>query len=120
MPVQMKSLLAVVLLLILPLHYAWAAAASYCEHESGTAAQHFGHHSHEHQTSADGDKDSGEPPFKVHSDCGICHLSCNAVAVSIASTFVIGPELFAIADPADALPSIFLEVRERPNWPCVA
>ena len=116
----MKRLLAVFLLLTLPLHFSWAVAASYCQHESGKSAHHFGHHTHQHQAPADGSSDAGKSPLMVHADCGICHLSCTAAAVSAPPVSFIAPDLFVVADAAGALPSIFLEGPERPRWVSVA
>lgn len=117
----MKRLLALlVLLVLLPLHSSWAVAASYCQHESGKSAQHFGHHTHQHQAPADGSNDAGKPPFKLDSDCSVCHLGCTAATVSVSSASVIAPELLVFADPPDTLPSIFLEGPERPKWVPVA
>ena len=53
----MRKWLAIVLLVFLPLQFSWAAVASYCQHETGAAAKHFGHHAHQHKA-ADG-KDTG-------------------------------------------------------------
>jgi hypothetical protein len=116
----MKRLLVVFLLLSLPLHFSWAVAAPYCQHESGKSAQHFGHHTHQHQASADGNGDAGKSPLNMHGDCSICHLSCTAAAVAVLPVSFIAPELFVIADPPDALLSIFLEGPERPKWVSIA
>ncbi len=34
------------LLLLLPLQSAWSVAAQFCQHESNSTVQHFGHHQH--------------------------------------------------------------------------
>ena len=44
----MRKLLAILLISLLSLQASWAAAASYCRHEQGAAARHFGHHEHQH------------------------------------------------------------------------
>lgn len=45
----MKRLFAILLMLILPLQWSYAAVADYCQHEEVVAAQdHFGHHAHKH------------------------------------------------------------------------
>ena len=113
----MKRLLVVVfLLLALPLHFSWAVAASYCQHEGGKSAQHFGHHSHQHQGTADGNDDAGKSPMKLHADCSICHLSCPAAAASVQPVPVVAAGSLAVADPPDALPSTVLDGPERPKW----
>jgi hypothetical protein len=70
--------LTIFLLLLLPLQFSWAAAASYCGHEtSASAAQHFGHHAHAHQQGdapADdaASNDDGAPA--ADRDCDYCNL----------------------------------------------
>ena len=49
----MKKFFLILLLFVLPLQMSWAAASAYCLHEEGKAAQHPGHHSHQHKASAD-------------------------------------------------------------------
>ena len=44
----MRRFVLLFLMLILPLQWSWAAVASVCRHETGSAAQHLGHHDHEH------------------------------------------------------------------------
>ena len=44
----MRKVLAILLISLLSLQASWAAAASYCRHEQGAAARHFGHHEHQH------------------------------------------------------------------------
>jgi hypothetical protein len=116
----MKRLLVVFLLLALPLHFSWAVAASYCQHESDPTAHHFGHHTHQHQGSALGNDDAAKSPLNVHGDCSICHLSCPAAAVSVQSVSVMVAGSFVAANPTDTLPSIVPEAPERPNWLPVA
>lgn len=47
----MRRWFSILLLVLLPIQFSWAAAAAYCEHESGARADHFGHHEHDHQGS---------------------------------------------------------------------
>ena len=44
----MRKLLAILLISLLSLQASWTVAASYCGHEQGPAARHFGHHEHRH------------------------------------------------------------------------
>ena len=44
----MRRLVCVFLLIWFPFQISWAAVSSYCQHESGAGAQHFGHHFHVH------------------------------------------------------------------------
>jgi hypothetical protein len=43
---SMRRWLVLLLLVLLPLQFSWAAVASYCVHENGAAADHLGHHDH--------------------------------------------------------------------------
>ena len=55
----MRRVILSLLILLLPLQFSWAVAASYCQHEdqvesrvqpsAGGGVSHFGHHEHEHQ-----------------------------------------------------------------------
>jgi flagellar capping protein FliD len=45
----MRRFLLIFLVVMMPLQLSWAAVSSYCQHESGTASKHFGHHEHQHQ-----------------------------------------------------------------------
>lgn len=82
----MRRFLAIVLLALLPFQFSWAAAASYCEHET-QGDGHFGHHEHQHcadagavgelvaDADARGDKASGAMDL----DCGNCHGQCSVM-----------------------------------------
>ena len=48
----MRRWLATLLLVLLPFQFSWAAVGGYCQHETGAAAKHFGHHNHQHQADA--------------------------------------------------------------------
>lgn len=72
----MKRLfLILVLLCTVPLQFAWAAAGAYCAHEEGRAAQHFGHHVHEHDAGTDAKPDAAKAPA-ADPDCDYCHHPC--------------------------------------------
>ncbi len=70
----MKRFFAILLMLILPLQFSFAAASAYCADEANVAVEHYGHHAHEgKQAPPDPDttkKSAGEP------ECGACHLGC--------------------------------------------
>jgi hypothetical protein len=74
----MRRTLALLLALALLLQMSWAAAATYCEHEtSSKESMHFGHHVHVHK-SADGKKQSTSK-LTVDNDCSGCHASHAAI-----------------------------------------
>lgn len=68
----MKRLLLIFLLCVVPFQFAWAAAGAYCQHETGAAPMHFGHHAHHHQIKAE-KPDTHYTMGKLHPDCGSCH-----------------------------------------------
>lgn len=80
-----------VLLLILPVQFAWAAATGYCRHETGEAAKHFGHHEHQHRVTPEGaSKDSKAPSsLGADSDCGVCQLSAAQLVPSTKADIAI-------------------------------
>ncbi|MDP2811522.1 MAG: hypothetical protein Q8O34_15375, partial [Rhodocyclaceae bacterium] len=94
----------------------WAAASAYCQHEQDVAAQHFGHHTHQHKASTDRSDGTGKSPLNVHADCGICHLSCPAATESVRSIIVAASGSLVVADQPDALSSVFPDNPERPKW----
>ncbi|MDO8293937.1 MAG: cobalt-zinc-cadmium resistance protein [Gallionella sp.] len=69
----MRRFLILLLMVMLPLNAAFAAAASYCQHQKESLqAVHFGHHTHQHDRSTDKAGDAGA---QVDPDCEFCHLS---------------------------------------------
>lgn len=119
----MRRCFAVLLLVLLPLQFSWAAVANYCGHETGAAADHLGHHdhaSHDHgrEVAGPGDQDNTDSPSSSESsfDCGHCHGHCVGMidAVSSLEPQVPGsspPRLgdSTLAEHAPAQP-------ERPQW----
>ena len=66
----MTRRLILFLALLLPLQFAWASAASYCQHETGPAqTRHFGHHEHLHKV---GVEKSSTGKLIADNDCGTC------------------------------------------------
>lgn len=113
----MRRWLAILLLSLLPLQLGWAAVSVYCQHETGAAAQHFGHHDHQHHAGDDLKDDNGAKTLgSVDADCPVCHAGC-ATALS---TPAVMPVFFATGDmrvsqhalPSSPPPSL----PERPNW----
>ena len=81
----MRRWLSILLLVLLPFQFSWAAAASYCQHETGRLASHFGHHEHQHEPQHERAKlktssaDQGDAISKLgvlDNDCAVCHLGC--------------------------------------------
>ena len=94
----MRRWLVVFMLLVLPVQFAWAAAAPYCAHEAATAAsKHPGHHQHVHQGGGDiaNAGDDGAGNGAKHTDCASCHTG-------VAATLPL-PTADLAAAPSDGL-----------------
>lgn len=113
----MRRWLTILLLVMLPLQFSWAAAAAYCQHETSADAGHVGHHQHEHKASTQGADDGSK--LLGDNDCGYCHLSAaKPVQMQAAEVPVTtGPTIRGVA--AGPLPSRDPDRLERPNW-CLA
>lgn len=79
----MRRWLSILFLVMLPFQFSWAAAASYCQHETGKLASHFGHHEHKHQgakvkSGAPERSDAVNKLGALDDDCALCHLGCEA------------------------------------------
>lgn len=119
----MRRWLSILLLVLLPFQFTWAAAAAYCEHESSSQVQHFGHHVHKHAEGAhqaQGKKSSTAEKIKakagLDNDCGTCHLSAAKPVSTLrlalpepAAEIVIGASEKHFSTRAPDHP-------ERPNW----
>lgn len=88
---SMRRWLCLFLLVCFPLQLSWAVAATYCQHEQGADAHHFGHHQHQHHhagAAADASASAAHAPpqadaqqpgdvsakLTLDSDCAFCHL----------------------------------------------
>jgi len=114
----MKKYLAILLLLVLPMQIAWAAAGSLCKHESGAAAQHFGHQDHKHQcTNSDAvSGDSSSSPAGSDADCGLCHGGTSSV---LPENLTLALHWTATPLPRSGfnlLPPPLADRPERPQW----
>jgi len=111
----MLRFLALCFALLLPLQFAWAGAAAYCEHEtSSVRAEHFGHHAHVHEAEG-GQKASGK--FVADADCGACHATGSMLAANITGARAL-PSSSAHAVPTPLLPiaSAVGRAPDRPQW----
>ena len=77
----MRRWLVVLMLLVLPVQFVWAAAMPYCAHEAAaSASKHPGHHQHVHQGGNDAANagDDGGSAGANHTDCASCHAGAAA------------------------------------------
>lgn len=114
----MRRWLAILLLVFLPFQFSWAAVAGYCQHETGAAAQHFGHHDHKHQADAnqDGSPDAKTLGGGIDGDCVACHAGCTAAIFSIVTLPATTAASFAISWLPGNISEPPLAHPERPNW----
>jgi cytochrome c5 len=116
----MRRFLIIFLLFALPLQVSWAAVAIYCNHESGAAAQHFGHHEHEHQaTNTDPAQDASKDTstLTVDTDCVVCHLGgVGMMPMAFSSTASNAPHAERIAAGTTLLSFVVPDRPERPKW----
>ncbi len=110
-------------LAVLMLQLSWSTVAAYCGHETGRAAQHFGHHGadkdgHDRVADADGNDTSSDPAKKasLHSHCSSCAhttlgLDALPAVIALAAPDRLGPPAasFQYASSWSARP-------ERPQW----
>ncbi len=118
----MRFWLSIFLAVFLPLQLGWAAAGSYCQHETGRRAAHVGHHSHAHHAAATHDlaqpdaSKNAQDAYAPDADCGLCHFSPLGIILtdwSVAPTPL--PRLWAAFVPPPAR-SHTPPGPERPNW----
>ncbi|WP_420473660.1 cation efflux protein, CzcI family [Noviherbaspirillum sp. ST9] len=115
----MKKLLLIFLLALLPLQFSWAAAAAYCQHEGEKSSQHFGHHSHQHDASADRPDDT-DKVVKGHADCGYCHAYCQVSALTSVPEVVLPTGSTHVEKPTQSYSSHIPDGLQRPDWRLVA
>lgn len=118
----MRRFVAIFLLMLLPLHAIWAAAAPYCQHEgseAGEAAQHhIGHHHPEHHHATD-HADHGDAGAAEHSDCHVCHSGV-VLAHEVHTVQVLAESSTLTIDVTRGLPAPPAKRPERPKWPALA
>lgn len=113
---RMRRWLAIFLLVFLPLQASWAAVTGYCQHESGAAAQHFGHHEHKHHSDDGGSTDAKVLSGGIDSDCAACHAGCVCALTGIAQFPVVLPAFEGNLWRPSIPSSPPTAVPERPNW----
>ncbi|MVQ29637.1 cobalt-zinc-cadmium resistance protein [Ramlibacter pinisoli] len=113
-----RRLLLLLIAVLLPLQLAWGASASYCQHETGAASKHFGHHEHVHKA---GGKKAVDLKVAPDNDCGTCH-GAGATAVTALRPIPLVPRLgeAPVAPSAQAPPSLPPDSPDRPQWPRLA
>jgi hypothetical protein len=104
---------------IIALQFSWTAVSAYCTHETGKAAQHFGHHQHvedgDEVPFASKDAPSVVKKFAVHAHCASCHHATVAIGTWQAPLYL---HWTSAAPTGDVVPltSIYTSPPERPQW----
>ncbi|WP_395402903.1 hypothetical protein ACHMW6_31160 [Pseudoduganella sp. UC29_106] len=115
------------LLVAFTLQLSWGTIAAYCEHESGRAARHLGHHEHSPATadaadaastaaSDHGDQSGAAKKSAGHTHCSSCsHAALAAIELDGGHAH---PQAIAIAAaaPIIRISSAYLAPPERPQW----
>lgn len=119
----MRRYLILFLLVLMPLQLSWAAVGSYCEHETGPQASHFGHHPHKHIAGDAADNDVGQsdkPSKGPHTDCSACTpggLAVPGQAVDSAAGMLAAFLGFPLRERLFSAPTY---PPERPKWASLA
>jgi cytochrome c553 len=116
---MVRRTVSVIFAIVIALQLSWVAVSAYCAHETGRAAQHFGHHQHVE----DGDelpvslKDTPSvvKKFAVHAHCSFCH---HATLATTSYQPPIQVEQVRVVPSTIVVPllSIYISPPERPQW----
>jgi len=113
----MKRLLLLLLTLLLPLQFSWAALSPYCgdEHETVAAhALHDGHGGHHH---ADVHAAADTPDDRdAAADCGHCHGHLTPLPLARAQMPHLRLPMLRLEDGTHATPARAGPRPERPQW----
>lgn len=114
----MRRWLILFLVFVLPLQLSWAAAGIACTHETGPAADHFGHHVHQHQDSGKSVEHGKSVADKgqADADCPYCHVSVPTPVVEFHFFDAPLTSSTALPEPLSWRAWVFEEAPEKPNW----
>jgi hypothetical protein len=105
-----RKVFVYLLVVLLPLHFGWAAASGYHVHD--TAVDHVGHlHDHDHDAGKAGTGSGGAN----HTDCSLCHVCCAVLAPAPALAPADARLTGEFPDPRGS-PSWISDGLERPDW----
>lgn len=115
---NLRRWICIVLLLVAPLQLSWGAVSAYCQHESGAAAKHVGHHDHQHDGGSGTEPSDGDPARSggIDPDCAGCHMCCAPVLLASVRVNAI-PNGHADLKDVSGLPSsAAFPPPYRPQW----
>ena len=118
----MRRFVLLFLMLILPLQWSWAAVASVCRHETGSAAQYLGHHDHEHaavlnDTTADTTTDTDGVNVWFDADCCSYHGLSLAGQISVPAAHAVCNGSVLLGYSAHSKPDHVPDQPQRPPLP---
>jgi hypothetical protein len=123
----MTRWLLLVLMVLLPAQFSWAAAAPYCTHERSPTTFHVGHHVHVHTSAAPdargapSEPETGKsPPAPDHADCSVCHGVAGQVAAPVEPHFELPLRHDYLPAPPTSMGGGRAASIERPQWARVA
>jgi len=122
----MKTLIAFLVAVLLPLQLSWGVAASYCQHEATvTGFNHFGHHTHVHieakpGTNTQADAQVTAAKLMTDMDCGVCHASLLAMLPVWGDMPSKGAAASAPSSCCHPGASALQRTPDRPQWPRLA
>jgi len=111
----------ILLMTFVALQFTWTAVSAYCGHETGRAAQHFGHHQHaesadELATTAKDNSSSLTKKLTPHADCASCsHANVALAGLEPAVSHPLANKCTPCL-PVPALASAYTAPPERPQW----
>ena len=105
------------LVVALAFQFLWGTASAYCNHETGKASHHFGHHPHQHQQ-AESDKNGENSSSRsgVDPDCASCVHSPLGVFDVGTSVIAQAGSRHDVKSCRDVQPAPYLGQPERPQW----
>jgi len=111
---MLRRTFLILMMSLIPFQITWAMAGAYCEHESGKAAQHFGHHDHVHLVS---DQDKPNSKATLDLDCSF-HMHAMFQGVTTDGTQMYAAMSGSVLNASDASFHLYplLDRPERPNW----
>jgi hypothetical protein len=116
---MLRRTISLVLAIIMAFQLSWTVAGTYCMHETGRAAEHFGHHPHVEDGHefpvASKDKQTPAKQLAAHPHCASCHATAPIIYTPQPLLDVewtsIAPQSVIVA-----LSSVYTPPPERPQW----
>jgi hypothetical protein len=120
---MLRRTVSLILALFMAFQFSWTVAGTYCMHETGRAAEHFGHHPHVEDSDefpgVSKDKQTSVKKLAVHPHCASCHFTSPVIYTPQPLPHVewttVAPDTVTAA-----LSSAYTSPPERPQWTSAA